>query len=174
MALSSLGICCLRRIAATAAPRPQRCRTFISSSSSSAIPPLPVVYHPLFSAPQLARGHRFPMQVFRVIYERLLSQGIIHPSQVHAPRSPPSDQELALVHCPEYLAAFSGLTLDDQRVRRIGFGAATRTAMLVNRTKCEVAGTLLTAQLALQHGLAVSTAGGTHHAFADAGSGFCI
>jgi acetoin utilization deacetylase AcuC-like enzyme len=57
---------------------------------------------------------------------------------------------------------------------RIGFGAATRTPSLVDRTKSEVAGTLLTAQLALQHGLAVSTAGGTHHAFADAGSGFCI
>lgn len=43
---------------------------------------LPVVYHPLYSAPQLAAGHRFPMQVFRRIYERLLQQGIIKPSQV--------------------------------------------------------------------------------------------
>jgi acetoin utilization deacetylase AcuC-like enzyme len=44
----------------------------------------------------------------------------------------------------------------------------------VDRTKSEVAGTLLTARLALQHGLACNTAGGTHHAFADYGSGFCI
>ncbi|WIA40703.1 hypothetical protein OEZ86_004398 [Tetradesmus obliquus] len=114
------------------------------------------------------------MQVFRVIHERLLAQRLILPSQVHVPPSLPTDEELALVHCPEYLAAFSSCTLDDQRVRRIGFGAVTRTPTLVDRTKSEVAGTLLTAQLALQHGLAVSTAGGTHHAFADAGSGFCI
>lgn len=57
---------------------------------------------------------------------------------------------------------------------RIGFGATTRTQILVDRTKAEVAGTLLTARLALQHGLACNTAGGTHHAFADYGSGFCI
>jgi hypothetical protein len=43
---------------------------------------LPVVYHPLYSAPQLAAGHRFPMQVFSRIYERLLQQGVIKPSQV--------------------------------------------------------------------------------------------
>jgi len=36
------------------------------------------------------------------------------------------------------------------------------------------AGTLLTAELALQHGLACNTAGGTHHAFPSFGSGFCI
>jgi hypothetical protein len=82
MLLSSVSSSCLHRIAAAAAPGPRRCRAFSSSSSSSAVPPLPVVYHPLFSAPQLAPGHRFPMQVFRVIYERLLSQGIIVPSQV--------------------------------------------------------------------------------------------
>ena len=57
---------------------------------------------------------------------------------------------------------------------RIGFGDATRTQVLVDRTKSEVAGTLLTAQLALQHGLACNTAGGTHHAFASYGSGFCV
>jgi acetoin utilization deacetylase AcuC-like enzyme len=67
-----------------------------------------------------------------------------------------------------------GIALLPKYACRIGFGAATRTQTLVDRTKSEVAGTLLTAQLALQHGLAVSTAGGTHHAFADAGSGFCI
>lgn len=135
---------------------------------------MPVVYHPLYSAPQLAQGHRFPMQVFGRIYDRLLRQQIIKPTQVHMPEALPTDDQLALVHCPEYLAAFSSCTLDDQRVRRIGFGPATRTQVLVDRTKAEVAGTLLTAQLALTHGLACNTAGGTHHAYADAGSGFCI
>lgn len=114
------------------------------------------------------------MQVFSRVYERLLQQQIIQPSQVHTPPALPTDEQLALVNCTQYLAAFSSLTLDDQRVRRIGFGDATRTQVLVDRTKAEVAGTLLTAQLALKHGLACNTAGGTHHAYADAGSGFCI
>lgn len=42
----------------------------------------PLIYHPLYSAPQLAPGHRFPMQVFGRIYEQLLNQGIVQPSQV--------------------------------------------------------------------------------------------
>jgi hypothetical protein len=130
---------------------------------------------------------------------------------VHVPQRLPTDAELSLVHCPDYLQAFSSLTLDDQRVRRcvwervwsvaegtmqpgleggstpskcsrstlaaavclsvrrIGFGAATRTQLLVDRTKAEVAGTLLTAQLALRHGLACNTAGG----LCLAGSSLC-
>lgn len=135
---------------------------------------LPVVHHELFSAPQLSPGHRFPMQVFGRIAERLLACGDVIPEQVARPDHMPSDSELALVHDSTYLAAFSGCALDDDAVRRIGFGAVTRTPLLVSRTKAEVAGTLLAARLALQRGLAVSTAGGTHHAHRDAGSGFCI
>eukprot|EP00879_Flechtneria_rotunda_P018304 GHRR01019201.1.p1 GENE.GHRR01019201.1~~GHRR01019201.1.p1 ORF type:complete len:343 (+),score=113.12 GHRR01019201.1:374-1402(+) len=145
-----------------------------SNRSAAAIPPVPVVHHPLYSAPHLAPNHRFPMQVFGTIYKQLLQQGIISSSQVYHPQSIPTDTELALVHSPSYLAAFSSGRLDEQRVQRIGFGPATHTQILIDRTKAEVAGTLLTAQLALQHGLAVNTAGGTHHAFADYGSGFCI
>ncbi|KXZ46890.1 hypothetical protein GPECTOR_39g384 [Gonium pectorale] len=81
---------------------------------------------------------------------------------------------LEQVHDPDYLRLFSSCQLDEERVRRIGFGAATRTPVLVRRTKAEVAGTLLTARLALRHGLAVNTAGGTHHAFPAFGSGYCI
>ncbi len=57
---------------------------------------------------------------------------------------------------------------------RAGLGEVTRSQVLIDRTQAEVAGTLLTARLALERGLAVNTAGGTHHAFPDAGSGFCI
>ncbi|KIZ02981.1 Uncharacterized protein MNEG_4983 [Monoraphidium neglectum] len=135
---------------------------------------MPVVHHHLYSAPQLAPGHRFPMQVFGRIYERLLRTGTIHESQVHTPPALPTDEELSIVHCPDYLAAFSSCSLDAQLTRRIGLREATATPLLVARTKAEVAGTLLTAQLALKHGLACNTAGGTHHAFRDFGSGYCI
>lgn len=56
-------------------------------------------------------------------------------------------------------------------MRRIGFGEVARTQTLIDRTLAEVAGTLLTAELALAHGLACNTAGGTHHAFREYGSG---
>jgi acetoin utilization deacetylase AcuC-like enzyme len=56
---------------------------------------------------------------------------------------------------------------------RIGFREATSTPLLVQRTKAEVAGTLLTAELALAWGLACNSAGGTHHAHRGFGSGYC-
>ncbi len=59
-------------------------------------------------------------------------------------------------------------------ILRAGLYAAVRDPVLIERTQAEVAGTLLTARLALTHGLAVNTAGGTHHAFPDTGAGFCI
>lgn len=115
------------------------------------------------------------MAVFRRIHDRLLHHHrLVTPAQVHVPPSLPSDDDLRLVHDAEYLAAFNTGTLDDARTRRIGFGDVTRSPVLIERTKAEVAGTLLTAQLALRYGLAVNTAGGTHHAFPSFGSGFCL
>jgi acetoin utilization deacetylase AcuC-like enzyme len=68
----------------------------------------------------------------------------------------------------------SSPSLSPLSLNRIGFREATSTPLLVDRTKAEVAGTLLTAELALKHGLALNTAGGTHHAHRDFGSGYCI
>lgn len=142
---------------------------------SGAITALPVVYSEDYSAPQLAPGHRFPMQVFRRIYTRLLELQLITQNQVHRPPDLPTEAQLELVHSQEYLHAFLHGHLDEQRIRRIGLGAeAIRSPVLINRTLAEVAGTLLTARLALRCGLAVNTAGGTHHAHPAHGSGFCI
>ena len=111
------------------------------------------------------------MGVFRAIYERLLRTGVIVPAQVHVPESLVSHDTLALAHCPAYVAAFCSGELPADAMRRIGFPWSRE---LVERTLAEVSGTLLTAELALKHGLACNTAGGTHHAHRDAGSGFCI
>ena len=112
--------------------------------------------------------------MFQRIYDRLLAEGTICEAQVHTPPTPPPLAHLKLVHDANYIDAFCAGTLDAAVLRRIGFGEVTRTQPLIDRTVAEVAGTLLTAELALQHGLAVNTAGGTHHAFRDCGSGFCI
>ncbi|MBW4695778.1 MAG: histone deacetylase [Lyngbya sp. HA4199-MV5] len=131
--------------------------------------PLPIVYHPDYVAP-LPDGHRFPMTKFRLLYERLLVDGVVDEAQVHLPERSPQEW-LELVHTAEYVQAYCEGTLDAKAQRRIGL---PWSPALVNRTCVAVGGSVLTAQLALQHGLACNTAGGTHHAFPNYGSGFCI
>ncbi len=135
----------------------------------SAIADLPLVYHPEYVAP-LPEHHRFPMSKFSLLRELLLRDRVVHPHQFHAPDFP-SDTLLQLVHSPEYIRAYQTGTLDPRAQRRIGL---PWSPVLVRRTCRAVAGTILTAQLALERGLACNTAGGTHHAFPDYGSGFCI
>lgn len=130
---------------------------------------LPIVYHPHYVTP-LPSGHRFPMGKFRQIYETLIADGVAHPSQFHAPDFPPRDW-LELVHTPEYITGYFTGTLDPKAQRRIGLPWSQE---LVQRTRIAVGGTILTAKLALDCGLACNTAGGTHHAFPSYGSGFCI
>lgn len=130
---------------------------------------LPLVYHPDYVAP-LPEGHRFPMAKFRLLYETLLSEGVATAAQFHTPGRPPQEW-LELVHHPSYVEAYCNGSLDSKAQRRIGL---PWSPALVNRTCVAVGGTILTAKLALQQGLACNTAGGTHHAFPDYGSGFCI
>jgi acetoin utilization deacetylase AcuC-like enzyme len=129
----------------------------------------PLVYHPAYSAP-LPSSHRFPMAKFRLLHELLLRQGLASPAQIHQPLPIPR-LSLELVHPRRYHEPFSRDQLSPAEQRRIGLPA---TRPLVRRSWLAVGGTLLTARLALQHGLACHLAGGTHHAFPGYGSGFCI
>ncbi|AFY65362.1 histone deacetylase [Geitlerinema sp. PCC 7407] len=130
---------------------------------------LPLVYHPDYVIP-LPAGHRFPMAKFRLLYESLIQDGVAHASQFHQPEYP-TPEILAHVHGPDYIQAYCEGTLDAKAQRRIGL---PWSSALVRRTCTAVGGTLLTARMALEHGLACNTAGGTHHAFPNHGSGFCI
>ncbi|KYC41414.1 histone deacetylase [Scytonema hofmannii PCC 7110] len=130
---------------------------------------LPIIYHPDYVA-SLPEGHRFPMPKFKLLYELLLHDGVAQKEQFHQPSRPPKEF-IELVHTAEYVQAYIEGTLDAKAQRRIGL---PWSPALVNRTCVAVGGTILTAQLALQNGLACNTAGGTHHAFPSYGSGFCI
>lgn len=130
---------------------------------------LPLVYHPDYVSP-LPPEHRFPMPKFGVIYNLLLRDGLATAGQFYRPEIA-SRAWLEQVHLPDYVRAFCAGQLDPKAQRRIGL---PWSSTLVTRTRAAVGGTVLTAQLALQHGLACNTAGGTHHAFPDYGSGFCI
>lgn len=110
------------------------------------------------------------MAKFRELERCLFDCGLADSSQIHRPLPVPR-RWLEFVHQRTYHEAFARDRLDRQAQRRIGLPATTP---LVQRTWLAVGGTLLTARLALRHGLACHLAGGTHHAFPDFGSGFCI
>jgi len=110
------------------------------------------------------------MAKFGRLYDVLLGDGIATPDQFHKPEVASRDL-VEKVHAAGYVRAYYEGTLDTKAQRRIGL---PWSQALVKRTCTAVGGTLLTAQLALQYGLACNTAGGTHHAFFDYGSGYCI
>ncbi len=130
---------------------------------------LPLIYHPDYVVP-LPSDHRFPMAKFKKLYELLLRDRVATVSQFHQPECPPQSL-IELVHTSDYVQAYCDGTLDPKAQRRIGL---PWSSALVNRTCTAVGGTILTAKLALECGLACNTAGGTHHAFPSYGSGFCI
>ena len=132
------------------------------------VPP-PLVYHPAYSAP-LPSGHRFPMEKFRLLLDRLRQLELAPEERLHQPLPAPR-RWLEMVHERAYHEDFARGRLSPAAVRRIGLPASRP---LVRRSWLAVGGTVLTARLALRHGLACHLAGGTHHAFPDHGSGFCI
>ena len=130
---------------------------------------LPLVYHPLYSAP-LPSSHRFPMAKFKLLHQLLLGRNLVQDQQIHRPLSI-SRRDLERIHDRDYHRDFCRGSLSREAQRRIGLPA---TRPLVHRTWLAVGGTLLTARLALDAGLACHLAGGTHHAHPGFGSGFCI
>ena len=110
------------------------------------------------------------MAKFRML-EELLRQGrFADPAHWFQPLPAPR-RWMEQVHGRAYLEAFAHGRLEPSALRRIGLPATTP---LVRRTWLAVGGTVLTARLALERGIACHLAGGTHHAFPDEGSGFCI
>jgi acetoin utilization deacetylase AcuC-like enzyme len=134
---------------------------------------VPVVHHASYSAPVMPRGHRFPMAVFERVRELLVAEGVVDAdgANAFAPTAAPSDAALRRAHCEKYVRDVRASTLDARRTREIGLPWSDA---LVERTLMEVSGTMLTVELALKVGLCVNTAGGTHHAHRDRGSGFCV
>jgi acetoin utilization deacetylase AcuC-like enzyme len=117
---------------------------------------------------ELPAGHRFPMSKYRLLREAV---GRELPSiRVHE-ALPASDGELALVHSPDYVSAVDEGHLSPAQQREIGFPWSLRMA---ERARRSVGATIGAARVALDEGLAANLAGGTHHAFADHGSGYCV
>lgn len=131
--------------------------------------PLPLIYHEDYS-PDFPPDHRFPMDKFRLLRDHLIDTGLTTDAQLFRPHVCPTDI-LALAHDPGYISRYMEGALSREDQRRLGL---PWTEDLARRTVRAVGGSLLTAELALQHGLACHLAGGTHHAHFDYPAGFCI
>jgi acetoin utilization deacetylase AcuC-like enzyme len=141
---------------------------------------LPCFYSDLFVLP-LPERHRFPMAKYRLLRERLVADGVVSESDLHAPEAV-TLEELRLAHSTSYVEAVVCGTLLPDEQRRIGF---PWSEMMVERSRRSAGATLAAARAALAAAAArpgVSTpsifsanrAGGTHHAFADRGEGYCV
>jgi acetoin utilization deacetylase AcuC-like enzyme len=129
----------------------------------------PIVHHPAFRA-EMPAGHRFPMDKFSRLAAVLLAEGLPGPDGFQRPEL--IDVEtLRLVHTEDYVRGVIEQSLPADIVRRIGMPNSESVAI---RARAATGGTLLTARLALEHGIACNTAGGSHHASAESGAGFCV
>jgi acetoin utilization deacetylase AcuC-like enzyme len=130
---------------------------------------LPLVYHDEYSF-TFPATHRFPMDKFVRLHDHLRQTGVLHDGNLHCPDR--ADQHtLGLAHDQGYVSRFADAALSPAELRRMGL---PWSEALWKRTTRAVGGSLLTADLALRHGLACHLAGGTHHAHFDFASGFCI
>ncbi|HLL52413.1 MAG TPA: histone deacetylase [Myxococcaceae bacterium] len=118
----------------------------------------------------LPPGHRFPMEKYRRVRERLVEASVLMPEELEE-SVPVSREELARVHTPRWLDAMFEGTLTDAEARRLGFPWSEG---LLLRSQAAVGGTLQAARHALSHGLSGNLAGGTHHGFPDHGEGYCV
>ena len=128
-----------------------------------------VAYHPDYVV-DIGDGHRFPMQKYGLVYERLMAEGTIGAEQVVTPE-PASVASLLLVHHRDYVERFLAGEMTPREMRVLGL---PWSEALARRARLAVQGTLIASRLALRHGLAANLAGGSHHAFADHGEGFSV
>ena len=126
-------------------------------------------YTDVFVLP-LPAGHRFPMEKYSRLRERLLASGEFTPADFHLPHSA-SDEELGRAHDAGYIRQVAEGSLPEKAQKAIGF---PWSAGMVERSRRSAGATICACRAALAEGIAANLAGGTHHAFRDRGEGFCI
>lgn len=131
--------------------------------------PLKIAYDPIYAHP-LPEGHRFPMLKYELIPEQLLYEGVISQDNLFAPAACP-DEIVLLTHTQEYLNKLKHQTLSVKEQRHIGF---PQSPQLTQRELVITQGTIDCCHFAFEYGVSMNVAGGTHHAFADRGEGFCL
>jgi acetoin utilization deacetylase AcuC-like enzyme len=121
-------------------------------------------------AHHLPENHRFPMEKYNLLPEQLLYEGTVTKESFFAPHSLDTDLILR-THDTAYWDKLRLGKLERQEERRTGFPWSEQ---LVERERVIMQGTLQGALYALEFGVAMNIAGGTHHAFTNRGEGFCL
>jgi len=130
---------------------------------------LKIAFDPIYHHP-LPKGHRFPMAKYSLLPEQLLYEGTCKKENFFSPGLL-SEEQILRTHNPNYWEKLKDLKLSRAEERRTGFPLS---AKLVERERRINQGTLECALKALEYGIAMNIAGGTHHAYTDRGEGFCL
>lgn len=118
----------------------------------------------------LPQGHPFPMEKFRVAKDMLLESRILQPEEIIEVRAADLHR-IQRVHDPTYISKIESGILDRKELMMLGLPAGPR---LFTRSSTEVEATRLACHAALEEGIGVCLAGGTHHAFSAHGEGYCV
>jgi acetoin utilization deacetylase AcuC-like enzyme len=130
---------------------------------------LHIAFDPIYAHP-LPEGHRFPMLKYELIPAQLEYEGAITAANLFSPKPCP-DEVVLWTHTEDYVAKLHHQTLSAREQRHIGF---PQSPQLTRREFIIAQGTIDCCYYALENGVALNVAGGTHHAFADRGEGFCM
>ncbi|RDY60112.1 histone deacetylase [Flagellimonas nanhaiensis] len=130
---------------------------------------LKIACHPIYKHP-LPEGHRFPMIKYELLPQQLLHEGTCAPENFFEPAFP-KDQHILAAHDPNYYLDLTNLELSSSAIRKIGFPLSEE---LVQRERIIADGTIKGCEFALEHGIAMNIAGGTHHAYTNRGEAFCM
>jgi len=128
-----------------------------------------IAFDPIYAHP-LPEGHRFPMLKYELIPEQLLHEGTITAEELFSPTAC-TDEIVLLTHDAEYLAKLKNQSLSERDQRKIGF---PQSLELTLRELMITRGTIDCCFHEISDGVAMNVAGGTHHAFAERGEGFCL
>lgn len=131
---------------------------------------LKIAFHPIYKHP-LPEGHRFPMEKYDLLPQQLLYEGTCYSDNFFEPKRMENERPILAVHDPEYYYDLLNITLDQKAARKIGFPLSE---VLVEREITIADGTIKASEFALQYGIAMNIAGGTHHAYTNKGEAFCM
>ncbi|MCM4155186.1 histone deacetylase [Gramella sp. AN32] len=130
---------------------------------------LKIAFHPIYKHP-LPEGHRFPMEKYELLPRQLLYEGTCKDDNFFKPEFP-DPEHILRVHTQEYFNRLRNLELSSKEMRKAGFPLSRE---LVDREQIIVDGTIQACGLALENGIAMNIAGGTHHAYSNSAEAFCL
>jgi len=130
---------------------------------------LKIAYSPIYKY-SLPEGHRFPMMKYELLPEQLLYEGTVEEDSFFHPMAL-TESVILDTHDATYWQKLKNLSLTAKEIRKIGFPLSEE---LITRGTHISQGTIDCSLFAQKFGVALNIAGGTHHAFADYGEGFCL